>query len=123
MLVDGLGDQSPHISSYAMAIMRGDTKEAGELWKDYQNDHVTPFLDMFEKFLTENGGKYFVGDRLTWADLLIGEFIDRFVLFNNKNDSILAGHKKLAQHTKLIHELPNIKKYVANRPQTLTLYL
>uniref|UniRef100_A0A915K820 glutathione transferase n=1 Tax=Romanomermis culicivorax TaxID=13658 RepID=A0A915K820_ROMCU len=54
---------------------------------------------------------------LCWADLLVAELLDRLTLFN-KSDSILTGHKHLAQLVKHVHELPNIKKYLASRPQT-----
>uniref|UniRef100_A0A915K7L4 glutathione transferase n=1 Tax=Romanomermis culicivorax TaxID=13658 RepID=A0A915K7L4_ROMCU len=56
-------------------------------------------------------------EALSWADLLVAEQLDRLILFN-KSDSILAGHKHLAHLVKHVHELPNIKKYLASRPQT-----
>uniref|UniRef100_A0A915JCX9 Glutathione S-transferase n=1 Tax=Romanomermis culicivorax TaxID=13658 RepID=A0A915JCX9_ROMCU len=57
----------------------------GELWQAYKKEHLPNFLDIYEKLLTENGGKFFVGNHLTWADLMVAELLDRFVMFN-KND-------------------------------------
>jgi len=34
------------------------------LWETYKKEHMPAFLDMYEKFLAENGGKFFVGDHV-----------------------------------------------------------
>uniref|UniRef100_A0A915KMZ0 GST C-terminal domain-containing protein n=1 Tax=Romanomermis culicivorax TaxID=13658 RepID=A0A915KMZ0_ROMCU len=93
----------------------------GELWQACKKEHLPNFLDIYEKLLTENGGKFFVGNQLTWADLMVAELLDRFAMFNKNDggDSFLASHKNLTRLVKHVLALPNIKKYVAKRPQSV----
>uniref|UniRef100_A0A915IYH2 Glutathione S-transferase C-terminal domain-containing protein n=1 Tax=Romanomermis culicivorax TaxID=13658 RepID=A0A915IYH2_ROMCU len=39
-------------------------KFRGELWQAYKKEHLPSFLDIYEKLLTENGGKFFVGNQV-----------------------------------------------------------
>uniref|UniRef100_A0A915IHD4 Glutathione S-transferase n=1 Tax=Romanomermis culicivorax TaxID=13658 RepID=A0A915IHD4_ROMCU len=119
MLVDGLNDQYENVKQFSMALMKGDAEETEKTWDTFRKHHLAGFLDMYENFLIENGGKYFVGDHLCWADLIIAEQLDRWLYFNKNDESLFNNHKALLKHMKYIHELPNIKKYVANRPKTL----
>uniref|UniRef100_A0A915JWL5 Glutathione S-transferase C-terminal domain-containing protein n=1 Tax=Romanomermis culicivorax TaxID=13658 RepID=A0A915JWL5_ROMCU len=59
--------------------------------------------------------------QLTWADLIVTDLLDRFVMFNKNDgsDSFLAGHKNLTCLVKHVLDLPNIKKYVAKRRQSI----
>lgn len=118
MLVDGVSDLFPNFRPVILAVMSGDEPKKQEAWTTFKTDTLPNFLNMYEKFLTENGGKFLVGDHLSWVDLVVGEFLERCIsLFDN--ESLVAGHKNLANLVKHVHELPNVKKYVDSRPKTM----
>lgn len=52
--------------------------------------------------------------KVTWADLVLAEFTERLNTIYEKD--VIKGHSKVLAHMHKVHELPNIKKYVAERP-------
>ena len=71
---------------------------------------------MLEKLLSKNGGKFFVGKDVTWADLEVANFWDAMVLRGLPLD--FGPNKNLEAHFKAIMELPNIKAWIEKRPKT-----
>jgi len=117
MYVDGYGDVLSKYGVYSAAVRTGEPVEKQkEIFNTFKTETLIPFLDRYEKFLATNGTGYFVGKHLTWVDIVIAEWNQRFTeLFD---PTALNGHPKLAEHLKMVTNLPNIKKYIANRPKT-----
>ena len=89
------------------------------------------FMMYNEKALIEGGGMWFVGGKvcilllcalsllehlkMSWADLTIAEFLQRLDEFR---PGCIDAYPKCKALVKRVHELPNIAKYVAQRPKT-----
>uniref|UniRef100_A0A915KR41 glutathione transferase n=1 Tax=Romanomermis culicivorax TaxID=13658 RepID=A0A915KR41_ROMCU len=76
MIVDGLRDQYPLLAKMFPALRNDKDEEAHEVWAEYKEKHMQSFLDMYEKFLTDNGGQFFVGEKISWADIFVAERLD-----------------------------------------------
>ena len=77
----------------------------------FKNETLPNALKNFEKLLKDNGGKYFVGNDLTWADIrfaaaLEGKFVDA------------KWPQCLKDHICSVMSLPKIKAWVEKRPKT-----
>jgi glutathione S-transferase len=81
---------------------------AEELPKHLQN------LDVLGK-LYGNGGPYFVGNHLTWADLLFHVLLETLV---GLDGNCLNHHPWLKQNRAEVEKQPRIAEYLKNRPQT-----
>jgi len=112
MLIDGLTDVKQHVRPWHR---EKDESKKKELWTALENEQIKPFLVKYEKFLIENGGEYFVGNKLTWADLVLS---DTFSDWNEKFPNLFTTHKKLVEFTQKIQNIPQIQHWIKNRPQT-----
>lgn len=77
---------------------------------------VEPKLQKFDELIKANGGKYLVGQGLTWADIYLAHMI--------QNTELVVG-ANLAKNFGAIQALvdnvfnrPDIKSWVENRPKT-----
>jgi glutathione S-transferase len=80
-------------------------------------EKIPPLLDLYQKFLEQNGGEFFVGKKLTQIDLfnlcvfgLIKHVLAPPEIFNK--------YPQLEQFSQRISNLPNIKKWIETRPNT-----
>jgi len=112
MYVDGIEDVIQKIIPLIMATLFG-KGDKDEVLAKLKPEVFEPFLTKYEHFLKENGGEHFVGKQLTWADIMIADFLDRLTLLDAH---ILDGHSGLKQFVHHIHDLPNIKKHIEHRP-------
>jgi len=124
MFVDGLADTYPKgqelfaemrkklmdKTNYSEEII----KEKGDKWK---NEAIIPFMETCEKTLVKNGTGHLVGSKLTWADIMIAEFIDRMMHVLN-DPHMFDQFAKLKTLHKTVHALPGIAEYVEKRPFT-----
>ena len=78
----------------------------------FLNETLPNAMKNFAKLLDSNGGKYFVGNCLTWADIRFASY------FEGKFEDEIEKHKCLKDHINTVMNLPNIKAWVAKRPQT-----
>jgi len=116
MYVDGLMDLYPNFRPVIVAGMSGNEDGKKEAYAKFKSESLTQFLTRYEKFLGDNGSGFLVGKKLTWADILVAEMMNRMQeLFD---PSVLNGFPKMEAHMKMVHQLPNIKKYVDGRPKT-----
>ncbi|CAF0860514.1 unnamed protein product [Rotaria sp. Silwood1] len=60
-----------------------------------------------------DGGSFFVGNQLTWADLCVYEMID---ILLSLNDHVLADYSWLKRNREEVEKQPNIATYVKSRP-------
>jgi len=78
---------------------------------------VPETLLRLEKLLTSRGGQFFAGNCLTWADLHFLHFVDQAIGISN-NDQLLEPVPKLKSSVSRVRALPNIAKWLENRPKS-----
>jgi len=111
--VDGIWDMWGLTGKVYTPLISGDQKTYEEQLKIFRDEVIPPFLDRYEKFLDENKTGWLVGDDVTWADLVVTEYLsdmhDGFV------PDIYKNHPKMKQYVDKVRNLPQIKDYVAKR--------
>jgi len=118
MIVDGIFDMWGHLKDvYMPKFLQGDKKTADENWAKLSDSTLKTFLDKYTQFLKENGGEWFVGGSLTWADIAVAEFVA--VLEDCFSPNTLDNHPQLKAFKEKIFSLPKLKEYVSQRPKTL----
>jgi len=80
--------------------------------KKFSEVTVPTALDRLEKVLQTRGGKYMVGGALTWADIMVFNFVQDLY---GKENCRQEGIKTLCD---TVGALPNIKAWVEKRPIT-----
>jgi len=94
-----------------------DPQKVQDLWHSMASTWQT-YCERYSGFLSDNGGQWLVGDRVSWADLFLAELNDR-VLRCLDHDALEA-FPLLKQHCQRVHQLPNIKKYCDSRKPSFT---
>ncbi|KHN80491.1 Glutathione S-transferase 1 [Toxocara canis] len=74
------------------------------------------YLVALERFLAKSESGFLVGKSLTWVDLVVSEYI---ATWDSINSTFLHGHPKVKKFIQSIRALPNVKKWIAQRPQTI----
>eukprot|EP01133_Synstelium_polycarpum_P014237 gene14237-16799_t len=91
---------------------RGDAEKL----EKFKVESIPKFLNNYQSLLIANGGKYFVGDSLTWADLAI-YFVCEYLSLIGFPDA-LPQYETLVSFTNSISSIPSIQKYIQSRPVT-----
>ncbi|CAF3501767.1 unnamed protein product [Rotaria sp. Silwood1] len=113
-VVDTISDA---IAKYVSARWPSDETKKEELMKKFFADELPKHLQNLEvlcKFYG-NGGPFFVGNHLTWADLL---FYDLGETFLEINENCLNSYPWLKQNVQEVAKQPKIAEYLKNRPKT-----
>jgi len=76
---------------------------------------VTPFLDRYEKFLTETGTDYFVTNSITWADIYLFNYLHNI---KNLYPETFNRYAKLVGFVNKLAQEPKIKAWLDKRPDT-----
>jgi len=115
--VDGVQDMLPKLRPAAMAFMSGDKAKQKEELATVAKESLPDFLKRYEQFLVDNGSGWLVGKQVTWADLLVSEYLSRL---DDKDwlPGLVDSYPHLKALVDKVHALPNIKAWVAKRPQT-----
>ncbi|PFX16267.1 Glutathione S-transferase 1 [Stylophora pistillata] len=118
MLVDSSADL---MEKYVKAHFEKDETRKAKLYDDAKA--ATPgMLKGFQDILkANNGGKaFFVGEKLTYADIAVFNMLNHlFVQGKVKVPEEIQAYPLLESHYKRIMEIPNIKKWLEARPETL----
>ena len=75
------------------------------------------YLAKFEKILETSGGPFLLGKHYTWADLHIGHTLAFFEETVDPN-ILKSDYLKILKLKDSVFDIPQIKKWVAERPQT-----
>ena len=67
-----------------------------------------------ENMLVARGGQFYVGNALTWADLMIFSFAD---IMKDRNANAFDGFPVISNLLKRVADIPNIKKWLETRPK------
>ncbi|XP_032666452.1 glutathione S-transferase-like [Odontomachus brunneus] len=73
-------------------------------------------LSKFEEQVKKNGG-YFVGKKLSWADIQYAAYVDMLCAFTAKD--INKDYPELKKLVEKVNALPNIKAYLEKRPKSI----
>merc|ERR1712156_89142 len=86
----------------------------------FMDETVPKFCEQMTCLLKKNGGKYFVGDCLTYADLAVACTLDSLCLNcpNADMTKCMQKYKELCCHHSMVCGLPAIKEHCAKRPST-----
>lgn len=94
-----------------------DEEKEGQFLARYANEQLPQFLNNLEKILSENNGsdKFFVGDELTYADLVVVAFFEE--IYNLLGVQVdLDKHPKLAELKSRVESIPAIADFLSQRP-------
>ncbi|XP_033746354.1 glutathione S-transferase-like [Pecten maximus] len=113
-VVDTIGDLFTEFFKYAF---EKDAEKKEELKKKTFDSVLSTFATNVTKFLDMNKTKsgYFVGKKLTVADLAVYEGFEDFLLVDPKS---LDKYPKLVAHRKLVLSNSKVKAYLDKRPKT-----
>ena len=89
--------------------MEQDREKKTPIERELKKDVMPVGLKILEKFLNENGGRFFVGSCLTWADLAVAMFF--FDMKHLLGNEILDELKLVKEHNQSIMNFPNIKAF------------
>lgn len=113
MVIDSLADLMGPVA----AMMREkDEQKKAEMKRSFSCETLPGWLTMLERLLTRRGGKFFSGGELTWADLAVFNVIDN--MNGRVADFNIQDYPNLDSLTAMVRDLPNIKKWLYERPVT-----
>ncbi|VDM24513.1 unnamed protein product [Toxocara canis] len=92
-----------------------DEKEKKKLMDAFEKEHLEPLFARLDNVLQHNGSGFFVGKKLSVADLNMLCIIG---LFSSMFPNTGAKHPHLIEFKDKIMNLPNIKKWIEMRPKT-----
>jgi len=118
-LVDSVADAAKDFGNdtgewfrVAAGFAQGDKEK---LYKEKVEPAKEKLFTALEKFLEKSHSGFIVGNKETWADLVI---TDRLASLQQMAPTFLDGHPKIKQWVDKVRAIPNIKKWVDTRPQT-----
>jgi len=112
MLVDGYDDLT---QKFVPFHQEQDPAKKKALWPKLEAEHLTPFLKLYEKFLTDNGTTYFLTNSITWADVFL---FDGFEKFKGASPTVLDNYPKLAEFFNKVAKEPKIQAWLEKRPKS-----
>ena len=123
-LADQAVDQVSDFLDEVIKVMK-EPEEAkkAEMGKQLKVEKLPALLASMEKLLKGQGGKYFAGSSLTWADIVVYQFVSLKVPRPNQpkaliEESDLTGCPAISALVETVGALPNIKKWEQTRPVT-----
>ena len=102
------------------AQFESDEAKKATLVKKLLDEDVKNFLTNFENIAKQNkgGNGYFVGDSITWADLVFTHFVDFIAMIGLEVPTTLSAYPKLKSIYETVHKNPKIADWIAKRPVT-----
>ena len=116
--VDAVGDTiNDLVTPFIPSRLEQDPVRKEELTKKYFAEDLPKHLKNLEILaeLYSDGGPFFVGNRLTWVDLL---FYDLFESLLAHDGNCLNDHPWLKQNRVTVEQQPKIAEYLKTRPKT-----
>ncbi|CAI4229822.1 unnamed protein product [Auanema sp. JU1783] len=119
-IVDSLADQykdfSSEIRQYSYSVRGFIPATAEELEKMKQEIYVPArekYLRFLTNFLKKSSTGFLAGGELTYADVLIAEQV---ATMRENWPDFSDDHPEIIAHEKKVHDIPNLKKWIATRP-------
>ena len=122
-MADQAVDQvSDFLAELVKVMMEPEEAKKAEMGKQLKVEKLPAFLMSMEKLLKAQGGKYFAGSSLTWADIVVYQFVSSMKVPRPSQpkalieDSDLTGCPAVSALVAMVGALPNIKKLEQTRP-------
>ena len=115
---------SDFLAELVKVMMEPEEAKKAEMGKQLKVEKLPAFLASMEKLLKAQGGKYFSGSSLTWADIVVYQFVSSMKVPRPSQpkalieDSDLTGCPAISALVAMVGALPNIKKWEQTRPVT-----
>jgi glutathione S-transferase len=94
-----------------------DTDKKKAILDKLVTEKIPPLLDLYQKFLEQNGGEFYVGKKLTQIDIF-NMCVFGFIKHVLTPPETFNKYPQLDQFYERIANLPNIKKWIETRPKT-----
>jgi glutathione S-transferase len=94
-----------------------DTDKKKAILDKLVTEKIPPLLDLYQKFLEQNGGEFYVGKKLTQIDIF-NMCVFGFIKHVLTPPETFSKYPQLDQFYERIANLPNIKKWIETRPKT-----
>jgi len=104
------------LSNFRPWFMEKDEAKKKELMDNLTTEKIIPFLDRYEKFLTENGSGFFVGSELTQVDLSLFHWLG--FLAHGVAQEPFKKYEELNKFLAKIAALPKVAEWLEKRPKT-----
>jgi len=118
MLVDAMQDAKDIAHNMNVAKFKVDPEKSKEAWKIYREETALPLFRRFTGFLKENTpSPWFVGDSMTWADIVVAEVVERAESLHEAG--FMKDFPELKAHQERVYKTPGIAKRVATRPDSV----
>uniref|UniRef100_A0AC34QPC7 Glutathione S-transferase n=1 Tax=Panagrolaimus sp. JU765 TaxID=591449 RepID=A0AC34QPC7_9BILA len=102
----------PNLAPVIRATLAKDFIKRKEAWAEYKETTLAPILEKLTEKL--DGNDFFVGKRLSWADIIVAEILSRFASCFDSN--FIHNHPSLKHHLMSIEKIPSLAKYIGDRP-------
>ncbi|XP_073978703.1 glutathione S-transferase-like isoform X2 [Rhodnius prolixus] len=79
------------------------------------NETIPFYLERLDSIIKNNGG-YFVNNKLTWVDFYFAGFSE--TMESMLNAKVCEKYPHILQHRNNLKNIPEIKKWISNRPKT-----
>jgi len=113
--IDAVGESTVDVrTEFGKANYATEGKE--EKLKQFVDDFLPKYLNIWQDAIKANGGKYIVGDKISYADFSVFNVVTELEM--RVNDKVLEKYPVLTEYVKAIKARPAIAAYLANRPQT-----
>merc|ERR1711942_127057 len=96
------------------AFFESDEAAKAEKMKKVTEETIPKGLANLEKVLEKRGGQFFVGNAFSWAELHLLQLVD--IILSMKMEQALEATPNLANLMARTRNVPNIKKYLEDRP-------
>jgi len=98
-------------------VRESDPTKKAVLAKEMVEVNFPFYLPKVEQFVKAHGKDgYAVGNKLTWADLYLANFMQ--IWTENHGKDLLANCPTLEKHMNKIINIPEIKEWIEKRPKT-----
>jgi glutathione S-transferase len=108
MYADGLNDLYTGLPAW---FQEKDPEKKKAKWTEFMESKMKPFLSRYDGFLEKKGNRHLVGDKITWADIVIYSGID-FLSELGKEEGMVDGHPHLKAMMDMVASQENIKQWI-----------
>ncbi|XP_072164860.1 glutathione S-transferase 1-like [Diadema setosum] len=95
-----------------------DDAKRAELIQAFKETTSKPFYSYLRDEVKANGGKYFIGNEISLADIVVFNHLDIITDSTYKIEGVLDQYPNLVAFYEAFREDPRIKSYIENRPTT-----
>jgi glutathione S-transferase len=112
-LVDVLGDLRMEWRKF---FMEKDEEAKATLKNEFLEIQVPRYFSKLDSIKEKNGGKFLVGENVSWADLMFAHYLEFFEA--TVDAGMLDKYPNLKALKQNVFEIPQVKAWIEKRPQT-----